>query len=142
MKKNIVIEELRRVADFIASKSVSRSQFDRHATISSKTVEQEFGSWNEGIEAAGLIPLPQGGMPKAEQRRLERLSDPPTAGYASGGRLQDEDLLDDLLRLGQELGRRPSGNQVAAKGKFSDSVYKKRWGSVAAAYELALKRRG
>ena len=138
MNRAAIIDELRRVATVVDSQSVSRSQFQRHATISTTAVEQSFGSWNEAIVAADLIPLPQGGIPKAEQRRLERLATPPAAGTSSG-RIPDNFLLDDLLRLARELGRRPSGNQVAAKGKYSLTVYQRRWGSVSAAYEVALK---
>ena len=138
MQKDLVIEELRRVASIIDSKSVSRSQFEAHATISSTAVEQSFGSWNEAIRSAGLVPLPQGGTPKDERWRLQRVTNPTTAGLGRG-RIPDEELLADLLRLAKELGRRPSGNQVAAKGKFNPTVYQRRWGSIAAAYDAALK---
>lgn len=138
MQKDLVIEELRRVAGLIDSKSVSRSQFVTHASISSAAVEQAFGSWNEAIRAAGLIPLPQGGTPKDERWRLQRVTNPVTAGLGRG-RIPDEELLADLLRLARELGRRPSGNQVAARGKCNPTVYQRRWGSIAAAYEAALK---
>lgn len=138
MQKDLVVEELRRVASLIDSKSVSRSQFVAHATISSAAVEQAFGSWNEAIRAAGLVPLAQGGTPKDERRRLQRVTNPATAGVGRG-RIPDEELLIDLLRLAKDLGRRPSGNQVAARGKYNPTVYQRRWGSIAAAYEVALK---
>jgi hypothetical protein len=139
MHKDLVVEELLRVASLIDSRSVSRSQFATHATISSAAVEQAFGSWNEAIRAAGLIPLPQGGIPRNEGRRIERLGG---QGATGRGKIPEEDLLAELLRLGQQLGRQPSGNQVAAKGKYNPSVYQRRWGSIAAAYKLALKTGG
>ena len=138
MEKDLVVDELRRVAGIIDSKSVSRSQFVAHATISAAAVEQAFGSWNEAIRAAGLIPLPQGGRPKDERWRLQRVTNPATAGVGRG-RIPDDELLADLLRLAKELGRRPSGNQVAAKGRYNPTVYQRRWGSLAAASEAALK---
>lgn len=110
----------------------------KHATIASATIEAAFGSWNEAIIAAGLVPLPQGGLPKAEQRRIERLSKPLQVS-SSTIQITDDELLADLLRLGKEIGRRPSGNQVTAKGKFSRDVYQKRWGSVSRAYDVALE---
>jgi hypothetical protein len=113
---------------------VSRSTFDKHGTISTAVVEATFGSWNEAITAAGLIPLPQGGLPKAEERRLERLGRTATSSTVA---VSDDELLADLLRLADELGRRPSGNQVAAKGKFSRDAYQKRWGSIEAAFAIA-----
>ena len=138
MDKYLVIEELRRVAGILDSTSVSRSQFVAHATISSAAVEQAFGSWNDAITSAGLVPLAQGGTPKDERRRQQRVTNPATEGVGRG-RIPDEELLAELLRLGQMLGRRPSGNQVAAKGKFNPTVYQRRWGSIAAAYAVALR---
>jgi hypothetical protein len=122
MDKITVTEELRRVAALIDSESVSRSQFGAHATISTAAVEQTFGTWNEAILAAGLWPLPQGGVPRNEVRRRERVKSPPTLGRGTG-RISDDELLDELLRLARELERRPSGDQVAARGRFSPSVH-------------------
>ncbi len=139
MDQTIVIEELRRVATEMNADRVSRSQFTQRGRISSAAVEQAFGSWNEAIVAAGLKPWPQGGTPRDEGVRAERIATPPTEGQA--GRIPDDALLDDLVRLAAELGRRPSGNQVAARGKYNPSVYQRRWGSLAAAYGAALKRR-
>ena len=126
MDKETMVEELRRVASSLESEYLSRSMFQRHATISSGAVERVFGSWNEGILAAGLKPLPPGGIPKSDLRRLERITDPSTTSL-EGGRISDEELLEDLRRLARELGRRPSGNQIAAKGKYDPTVYKRRW---------------
>lgn len=140
MDKAIVVAELRRVSDLTKSRSVSRSTFTRHATISSKAVEDAFGCWNEAVVAAGLIPYPQGGVPRDEQRRAERLENPPTAGYGSG-RISDDALLEELLRLHALLGRRPSTSQVTAKGQFHSRVYVNRWGSVAKAFAIAEARR-
>ena len=125
--------ELQRVAKILDAPSVSRSMFDAHGTISSAAIEATFGSWNEAIVAAGLVPLPQGGLPKSEVRRQERLN------KLSSNRLvgSDDELLDDLRRVAASIGRRPSGNQLAAKGKYGSDVYKKRWGSIAKACEAA-----
>ena len=140
MERQTVVEELRRVAASLKSRFLSRSTFAKHGTISTAAVEATFGSWTEAIIAAGLHPLPPGGLPKSEQRRPERVGK-----YSQGSHirdLSDNDLLDDLLRLARELGRRPSGNQVSAKGKFGRDVYEKRWSTVAHAYEVALRQRG
>jgi len=134
MEKESAVAELQRVAAHINSRTLSRSMFAKHGTISSAAVEATFGSWNEAISAAGLTPLPQGGLPKAEERRLERLGRSATTSSAA---VSDDELLADLLRLSKELGKRPSGNQVAAKGKFSRDAYQRRWGSIEAAYVVA-----
>jgi Homing endonuclease associated repeat len=138
MERDLAIAELQRVAAALDTRVLSRSTFDKHSDISSATVEATFGTWNEAIEAAGLIKRPPGGLPKSEQRRLERLTATTSIQAVQG--ISDDELLADLLRLAHDLGRRPSGNQVTAKGKFSSDVYRKRWGSVSHAYEVALSR--
>jgi hypothetical protein len=139
MDKNIVIAELQRVAKQLDTDCMSRSTFQQHGEISSAVVEKTFGSWNEAIQAAGLQPLPQGGIPQEQKRRLERL-DESAAGNGGMSRIPDEDLLRDLLRLEHELGKRPSGNRIAAKGKYAPDVYRRRWGSVAAAFAEATRK--
>jgi hypothetical protein len=134
-----IIAELQRVAALLDTRTLSRSRFAEHGTVSTGAVEAAFGSWNEAIIAAGLTPLPSGGIPKAEERRLERLAAAPFG--AAPARISDDELLADLLRVAALLGRRPSGNQIAAKGKYSHDLYQRRWGSMAKAYEAALVRR-
>jgi hypothetical protein len=141
MDKATVISELQKVAKTLDAKFLSRSMFQQHGTISGGVVEKTFGSWNEAILAAVLEPLPQGGIPKDEYQRLERLVNPPTAGSITAP-VSDDDLLKDLLRLARELGRRPSGNQVAAKGKYDPTTYRRRWRSIATAYEIAVHKFG
>jgi hypothetical protein len=136
MNKSEVIAELQRVAKLADTQSVSRSTFQKHADLSTSAVEQTFGSWNEAIIAAGLIPLSPGGTPRSEKRRLERVGNSASAPLHDG-RIADEELLNDLVRLAKELGRRPSINHVAAKGNYSPSVYQRRWGSIAKAFQLA-----
>jgi hypothetical protein len=106
MDRQDAIAELQRVAALLDTQCLSRSMFAKHATLSSATIESTFGTWNEAIVAAGLLPLPQGGLPKAEQRRIDRLARP-HSGNSPAQEIPDNDLLDDLLRLEKELGRRP-----------------------------------
>lgn len=137
MNKNEVIAELQRVARLFDTRSISRNLFQKHAAMSASAVEQTFGTWNEAVAAAGLVPHPPGGMPRDEQRRLDRIANPPV-GSVSPGRIPDDELLKILIRLAGELGKRPSANQIAAKGKYHPTVYARRWGTVAKAYEAAL----
>lgn len=105
MEKDTAISELQRVAKLLDSRSVSRSTFDDRGTITSAAIEATFGSWNEASVAAGLTPLPQGGLPKSEARRQERLTTLVTGRLVAS----DEELLDDLSRVATLIGRRPSG---------------------------------
>jgi len=137
MDKEAAVGDLKRVATELKARSLSRSLYEQHGTIASATIEATFGSWNEAVVAAGLIPLPQGGLPKTEARRQERLN---RVASQPIGEVSDSELLDDLCRLAKEIGRRPSGNQIAAKGKYGRDIYQRRWGSVAKAYEVAVAR--
>lgn len=138
MDKDLVVTELQRVAKELKRRSLSRSLFDKHATIASATVEASFGTWNEAVVAAGLVPLPQGGLPKSEGRRLERLNRVSATGQDLAS---DDDLLDELCRVANLIGRRPSGNQVTAKGKYGPAAYLRKWGSMANAYDVAIARK-
>ena len=132
MDKTALIADIQRAAQLLDVKSLSRSAYEKHGSFSAKTAEANFGSWNEAVEAAGLIPLPSGGLSLKDQRELQK--------GARSDKVSDDELLKELFALGEKLGRRPSGNQLDAKGKYSSAFYVKRWGSVAAAYEEALAR--
>jgi len=136
LEKKFALSELRRVAAFLQTQSLSRSVFHKHSKVSPSTIEATFGSWNEAIQEAGLTPLPRGGISEAKAKRLDmhwfdRKVQP------AKHRISDEDALQALVGLTKELGKRPSSNQVNAKGKYSSELYINRWGSVAAACEEA-----
>jgi hypothetical protein len=115
MRKEDIIDELKRVASVLKTESISRATFNKHGRISSNTVEATFGSWNDGIRAAGLTPFPQGGIPKSEDIRSSRLqSNQPLLGNR---KISDEEALSELIRITKELGRRPPENRVSAMGK-------------------------
>lgn len=95
MDKQVAIEDLKRVAGELKSRSISRSLYDQRGTLASATVEAAFGSWNEAILAAGLIPLPQRGLPKSDERRLQRLNN---IAAPQIGNVSDDELLDEPIR--------------------------------------------
>lgn len=123
MDKEVIIAELRRVAAKLNTSFLTMQQFGEHAQFSVSTVKYSFGSWNEAVEAAGLEPKPAGGPPV-------QLKFP------------EEDLLQEIIRLTQERGREPTIHAMNAKGRFGDSVYRKRFGSLAKACQLAYARYG
>src|ERR1700722_15103933 len=49
-----LLDEIRAVAARIGSKTVSRKDFDQHATMTSFTVHKRFGSWLKALELAGF----------------------------------------------------------------------------------------
>lgn len=116
-----ILQELRRVAAKLGRKSVPRSEFRRHSKVSVNTVVDHFGSWNAAVEAAGLAPISPG--PQLEPRRID-----------------DEELLLDLMRLYKEYGKPPTLAIISAKGRFSPPSYRSRWGNHIKAFELAKKK--
>ena len=137
--KIAMIDDLRRVAGELATDRLGRSQYKGRGTFSSTAVEKSFGTWNDAILAAGLTPLPQGGIPKSERQRVERLDRgpfPELGPYAAS----DDELLQELIRLKKLLGRRPSENQITARGKYPLVIYRRKWRTVKAAFERAVER--
>lgn len=116
-----ILQELRRVAVKLDRKSVPQSEFRRHSKIGLATVSNRFGSWNAAVEAAGLVPISPG--PHFEPKRID-----------------DEELLLDLMRLYREYGKPPTIAIINAKGRFSPPSYSSRWGNHMKAFEIAKKR--
>jgi hypothetical protein len=117
-----VIAEIQRVADMLSVDRLSQREFDKHhQLVSLSTAGYQFGSWNRAVRAAGLEPYKSG------------QSNP-------GPKLSDDDLLQEIIRLGQQLGKDPSEREMARFGLFSPRPFKKRWGSWIAAKEAAYAR--
>lgn len=121
MQKITALSELRRVAALLQTQSLSRGVFKKHSAVST-TIEATFGSWNEAVKEAGLTPLPRGGISKVEAERLDILWFDRNA-QPTNQRIRDEDALQALVDLTKVLNKRPSSNQVNAKGKYSSEVY-------------------
>lgn len=114
-----IIEEIRRVAAELNVDRLSQDQFDKHHRLGGVTTAgHQFGSWNDAVKAAGLVPYE------------------PSQGNVSL-KLSDEELLRDLLRLESKLGGPPSERKLARYGQFSLKPYKTRWGSLPNAVKRA-----
>ena len=50
----VLIGELKRVADLIGKPSVTIDEFNRHGRFHSTTLSRRFGTWLKALEAAGL----------------------------------------------------------------------------------------
>lgn len=108
-----LLDELRRLADELGRTPGMKMMSERGA-YSGRVYPRRFGSWNEAVEAAGLEPNPQGGPLPTE-----------------------EELLDELHRLGDELGHTPTHREMREQGNQSPSAYMKRFGSWNEAVEAA-----
>ena len=116
-----ILEEIRRVAAKVGTRSISAAQFSQHAQLSDSTARLHFGSWNAAVEAAGLNPIAPG--PQKSPKRID-----------------DNELLLDLLRLYAESGKPPTVAMISAKGRFSPPSYTSRWGNHLKAFEIAKKK--
>jgi hypothetical protein len=54
--KETVIAELKRVAQILDTQNLGYRDFEKLATISRDTVVKRFGSWNNALQEAGLLP--------------------------------------------------------------------------------------
>jgi len=100
-----ILDELRGAAERLG-RSPTMREFakDQEARVHPQTVIEHFGTWNAAKRAAGLFP----------RRFLTR-----------------EELLEQLRRLGEELGRTPTARDLAARGRSlpSQSLYAHTFGS-------------
>ncbi len=111
MEREEVIAELQRVANLIGKQAVSRREFQRRARFSYAVVDRTFGSWNKGIEAAGLAP------------------DTKRAG------IPDSDLEAEFRRVQEILGEVPTSDEFSAHTNLSVDVYQRRFGRWSKAVE-------
>ncbi len=124
-KQEKAILEIRRIAKKLNSVSLTSREFEENSHLSASTVEHWFGNWTKAVEAAGLVP-------NVGQYQV-----------GHGGELiDDDDLLVEIIRLTEHLGKRPSERELAAYGKFSKKPYRSRWGSWLKALEVAYARFG
>lgn len=119
-KKEKIIAEIRRIAQSLNTSQLSSREFNRNSKTSVRMVQYYFGSWKEAVEAAGLKTAP----------RKINVSIP------------DDQLLQEIIRLTQQLGKKPTDSQLSWKGKFSIRPYQKRWGSFGNACKIAYAQYG
>ncbi|MBL8152878.1 MAG: hypothetical protein JNM70_01740 [Anaerolineae bacterium] len=124
-KQEKAILEIRRIAKKLNSVSLTRREFEENSHLSASTVENWFGNWTKAVEAAGLVP-----------------NDGQYQVGHGGKVIDDHDLLAEIIRLTEQLGKRPSEHELAAHGKFSKKPYRSRWGSWLEALEVAYARFG
>jgi hypothetical protein len=108
-----ILAELRAAAERMGRSPTMREfAADPEARVHPQTVIEHFGTWNAAKRAAGLFP----------RRFLTR-----------------EELLEQLRRLGEEIGRTPTARDLTARRRSfpSASLYAHTFGSLAAALREA-----
>jgi len=118
-----VVEEIQRVATELGVDRLSRREFDEHHRLACcSTAGYQFGSWNRAVQAAGLATYESG-------------------NNNVGPKISDTELLEEIIRLHTELGKRPSQLEMARFGKYSPKPFG-RWGSWSVAVDTAYERFG
>ena len=110
-----LIAELTRLADELEKVPTAR-EMNEHGAYSYETYHNRFGSWNEALTAAGYQPRPNTKTPTIERN----------------------DLIAELTRLGDELDKPPTSDEMVEHGAYSSHTYKDRFGS----WNEALKAAG
>jgi len=106
-----LLDDLRRVAIAIESKTVQQKKYAVEGKFDYSTVIRRFGSWNEALKRAGLE-------------------------LSNELNLSDERLFENILVLWQHLGRQPRRSELASSpSSVSQGPYNRRFGSWTAALE-------
>jgi hypothetical protein len=101
--RDFLLDELHRVADELGETPTMREMAEK-GKFTSSPYETEFGTWNNALETAGFEP------------NLRR-------------NISDDNLLEEMRRLADELGRTPTGEEMEEQGRYSTNVYETRFGS-------------
>jgi len=101
-----LLSDLRSLHDEL-EKTPTWSDVDSHGEYSPITYLRRFGSFDGALSRIGL----SSSKPKA------------------GRKITDRELLDELHRLSEELGRTPSGKEMNQLGKYSKTAYVNHFGS-------------
>ena len=118
--------EIRRVADLLAVTPLKKREFDKESKVHSSTVIRRFGSWQAGLDAAGRGHLYGGGV-VTEKMRAQK-----------GRDLRDEDLLAELRRISQALGRNNlTIDDINSHSIVGTGIFRKRFGTTRVAMERA-----
>ena len=115
---NDLIEDIQVVAEKLNKKTFSCNEYTQAGKYSKDLFYRRFGSWNDALNAAGLIPY-----------------DHPLGN--SKNRITEYQCLEEIERIWIELGRQPTTTDIK-KGisKFSLHAYERRFGSWRKALEF------
>ena len=111
INKSDLIDELRRLGDELDRTPTSRDMSDK-GKYGTATYTHKFGSWNDAVQEAGLEIV--------RQRDVSRA-----------------DMISEIQRLADELGKPPAVHQMRDQGKFGVTTISREFGTWSAALEHA-----
>jgi hypothetical protein len=122
-----MLDEIGRVTGLVHGPTLPRSQFDKHAKVSSSAVQRRFHGWGKGLTAAGLGHLYRG---PAVTRKMRR---------QAARKMTNDDVLAELRRVARKVGTETlTQEQLEAHSPIATVVIKRRFGS----WDNALKEAG
>lgn len=112
----VILDEIRRVAQLVRQPTLSRTEFKKHARVSPTTISRHFGSWEKALQAAGLG---------------ERFD-------SSSKTVSKDEVLAELRRVSALLGTQVfKVEQFEAHARFTVAVVRARFGSWHKAMKVA-----
>jgi hypothetical protein len=110
-----LLDEFRRIASETGKDTVSQEDIERHSSVDRHVFSRRFGSLAEANRRAGLRGRFHKGVPETE-------------------------LLDDLRRLWNRLGRQPTRSDIDRDATYSYALYRRRFGGLEKAFEAMVRR--
>lgn len=120
--KEQIINEIKRIAEKLGVESLKAKDFEINSTIPLSTLKYYLGSWKQALQEAGLD------------------SKEKTDGKVKLEKGDDDELLQDLVRLYEKHGETPTIALIQKEGKYSERLYKSKWKSLNEAFTLAKKK--
>ena len=111
-RKNIptfeLIEDIKHVSEKLNKKTFSSSEYDENGAYSRYIMFNRFGTWNNALIAAGLIPF----------------------AVVSGKRISEFACYEEIERMWITLGRQPTTNDIKnGTSRYSLHVFERRFGT-------------
>lgn len=103
-----LIDDLKRVSEVLNSKTFSSGDYQKYGEFSKGPFFHHFGTWNNALEKAGLIPYKQ----------------------VPGQRISDKAILQEIERIWVKLGRQPTATDITSGVSiYSLNTYARHFGS-------------
>jgi hypothetical protein len=120
-----LIAEMQRVAAIVPGSVLTRREFEQHSRVSTSAVRSRFGSWQAGLQAAGLAH--RYNIDHTNRRNNKR----------PARNVSDQQLLDELLSTARQVGESTiTKEEFEANSEFNADAIVKRFGSWRAALQL------
>ena len=120
--KEKIIDEIRRVAKKLKTRSLKKKDFEQNSTLPVNTIGYYMGSWAEALKEADLDALDLN-----DESPVQEI-------------VEDKELLQDLIRLSEEYNKDPTKELVTIEGKYEVELYEEAWGTIEEAFAIAKKK--